>query len=149
MNGEGRVTAPRRLVIEALGIDAAVVTVPIVDHQWDLSSLGHDIAHLGGSAYPGHGSNTVLAGHVTLRKGKGPLFDLEHLEPDATITVLDEAGLRYDYAVVKTVRVEPEDVSLLEASDTPILTLITCADWDAITRTYRERLAVVAERSGR
>ncbi len=139
-----RLPPATRLVISALGIDAPVVEVPITNKTWDVSGLTYEIAHLGGTANPGERNNMVLAGHVTLRRGAGPFLHLESLEPgDMAIVYAGEQA--YTYRVVSKRYVGPTDVSVAHPTSDPILTLITCTDWDAENRTYTQRVAVIAE----
>jgi hypothetical protein len=58
-----------RLVIPTLEVDAEVKYVPWDNtlETWLIAGLHQEIAWLGGSSWPGLGSNTVLAGHVTIR----------------------------------------------------------------------------------
>jgi len=134
---------PTRLLLPSLDLDAAVVEVPISNGTWDLAALTHEIAHLGGTAYPGEGSNMVLAGHVTLSRGAGPFLLLERLQPgDAAIVYAGEQA--YTYRVVSKTYVAPNDVSVVQPTSEPILTLLTCTRWDAQNRRYTERVAVIA-----
>jgi LPXTG-site transpeptidase (sortase) family protein len=135
---------PTRLVIPVLGVDAPVVEVPISDKSWDLADLTNEIAHLGGTANPGENSNMVLAGHVTLRRGTGPFLHLERLEP-GNVAIVYTVENAYTYRVVGKQYVEPDDVFVAYPSEDPILTLLTCARWDAESRSYSERVAVIAE----
>lgn len=133
-----------RLVIPALGIDAPVVEVPITNKTWPVSGLTYEIAHLEGTANPGEKNNMVLAGHVTLRRGAGPFLHLESLEPgDMAIVYAGEQA--YAYRVVTKRYIEPTDVSIAYRTPDPILTLLTCTDWDAVNRRYNQRVAVIAE----
>ncbi len=134
---------PTRLVIPAMGLDAPIVAVPIVDDTWDVSSLTYEIGHLAGTANPGERSNMVLAAHVTLRTGAGPFQRLEWVREGATAVVYagEEA---YTYRVVRKEYVAPDDVSVAYSTSRPVLTLLTCTRWDAENRRYSERLAVIA-----
>ena len=139
-----RAPPPTRLVIPALGIDAPVVGVPITNKTWDVSALTYEIAHLGGTANPGEKNNMVLAGHVTLKRGAGPFLHLESLEPgDTAIVYAGEQA--YTYRVVSKRYIGPTDVSVAYPTSDPILTLLTCTNWDAENRRYTERVAVIAE----
>jgi len=134
---------PTRLVLPALDLDAAVVEVPVSNGTWDLAPLTQEIAHLGETAYPGEGSNMVLAGHVTLSRGAGPFLLLERLQPgDAAIVYAGEQA--YTYRVVSKTYVAPDDVSVVQPTSEPILTLLTCTRWDAQNRRYTERVVVIA-----
>jgi sortase A len=133
-----------RLVIPALGIDAPVVEVPITNKTWDVSPLTYEIAHLGGTANPGEKNNMVLAGHVTLKRGAGPFLNLESLEPgDMAIVYAGEQA--YTYRLASKRYIGPTDVSIAYPTSDPILTLITCTNWDAENRRYLKRVALVAE----
>jgi len=133
-----------RLVIPDLGIDAPIVEVPITNKTWDLSWVAHEIAHLGGTAKPGEKNNMVLAGHVTLKTGAGPFLHLESLEPgDLAIVYAGEQA--HTYRVVSKRYVGPTDVSVAYPTSDPILSLLTCTNWDAETRTYTGRVVVIAE----
>jgi sortase A len=113
-----------------------VVELPVTDKSWDMSVLTQEIAHLGGTGNPGEKNNMVLAGHVTLKRGAGPFLRLESLEAG------DQA---YVYRVVTKKVVAPTDVSVTYPTSDPILTLITCTDWDAGKRTYTRRVAIICE----
>jgi len=133
-----------RLVIPTLGIDAPVVEVPITNKTWDVSGLTYEIAHLGGTANPGEKNNMVLAGHVTLRKGAGPFLHVESLEP-GDIAIVYAGEQAYTYRVVSKIYIGPTDVSVAYPTSDPILTLLSCTNWDAENRRYLERVAVVAK----
>jgi sortase A len=133
-----------RLVIHTLGIDAPVVEVPITNKTWDVSGLTYEIAHLGGTANPGEKNNMVLAGHVTLRIGAGPFLHVESLEP-GDLAIVYAGDQAYTYRVVTKSYIGPTDVSVAYPTSDPILTLITCTDWDAENRRYNQRVAVIAE----
>jgi len=133
-----------RLVIPPLELDVPVVELPITDNSWDVSVIAHEVAHLEGTANPGEKNNMVLAGHVTLRKGAGPFLNLESLKPgDMAIVYAGEQA--YTYRVISKNHVGPTDVSVAYPTSEPILTLITCTNWDAENRVYTQRVAVIAE----
>ena len=133
-----------RLVIPTLGIDAPIVEVPITNKTWDVSGLTYEIAHLGGTANPGEKNNMVLAGHVTLKRGAGPFLHLESLEPgDLAIVYAGEQA--YTYRVVSKKYLGLTDVSVAYPTSDPILTLITCTNWDAENRRYTQRVAVTSQ----
>jgi sortase A len=139
-------TPPRiatRLVIPSLSIDAPVVEVPIVDSRWDVSIIQHEIGHLEATAGVGEKGNMVLAGHVTLRSGGGPFLHLFKLQP-GDIAVVYAGSERFEYRVMDKRQVSPEDLSVVQPSSEPTLSLLTCSDWDAESRTYRQRFVVTA-----
>lgn len=139
--------AATRLVIPALRVNAPVVEVPLANGTWDVSGLTYEVAHLGGTANPGENGNLALTGHITLRRGSGPFLHLEALQPgDLAIVYAEDQA--YMYRVVNKRHVGPTDVSVTFPTSEPILTLITCTNWDAENRTYTERVAVIAELIG-
>ena len=90
--------------------------------------------YLHDTALPGSG-NTVLAGHAGIR---GAVFrDLGALVYNDDI-YLDAAGWRYHYRVRDAKSVWPNQVEVLDATPRPVLTLMTCTNWDT------QRLVVVA-----
>lgn len=100
---------------------------------------------MGDTSWPGLGSNTALAGHVSLRSGAdGPFRYLERLEADDQVKVYTEENI-YTYRVREKKLVEETDLSVIEATDASQLTLITCASWDPQIRYYAQRLIVMAD----
>jgi sortase A len=125
---------PSRLVIPALGLDTPVREVFVVDGAWEVAEYA--AGYLDGTALPGENGNTVLAGHAGLR---GAVFrDLGRLAPGDEV-VLEAGGKRFRYAVRSSTAVWPTQTEVLDPSATPILTLITCTNWDT------QRLVVVAD----
>jgi len=120
-----------------------VVELPLAGKTWDMSGLTNQIAHLGGTANPGQQSNMVLAAHVTLRIGAGPFVHLERLKA-GDIAIVYAGDEVHTYRVVSKTHVAPDDVSVVQPTSDPILTLLTCTTWDGENRTYTERVAVVA-----
>lgn len=129
------VTAPQpnRLVIPSLQLDTPVKEVFVVDGAWEVADYAAGYLH--DTGLPGSG-NTVLAGHAGLR---GAVFrDLGVLVANDDI-YLDAAGWRYHYRVRDSKSVWPDQVEVLDPTPTPVLTLMTCTNWDT------QRLVVVAE----
>jgi sortase A len=140
-NAEGPLavaTAPTRLIIPAINLDTPVKEVYVVDGVWQVAEYAAGYMH--GTALPGEkGGNTALAGHAGLR---GAVFkDLYQLKPGDDI-YLDAGGWRYQYRVNGSTSVWPTQTEVLAATDKPILTLITCTNWDT------QRLVVTADLIG-
>jgi sortase A len=132
---EPLVTAPQpnHLVIPSLQLDTPVKEVFVVDGAWEVADYAAGYLH--DTGLPGSG-NTVLAGHAGLR---GAVFrDLGALVYNDDI-YLDAAGWRYHYRVRDAKSVWPNQVEVLDPTPTPVLTLMTCTNWDT------QRLVVVAE----
>lgn len=124
---------PTHLVIPAIGLDTSVKEVFIVDGAWEVAEYAAGYLH--GTSLPGDG-NTVLAGHAGLR---GAVFrDIGALRPNDDV-FLEAAGWRYHYRVRESKAVWPEQVEVLDPTPKPVLTMLTCTNWDT------QRLVVVAD----
>lgn len=100
---------------------------------------------MGDTSWPGLGGNTSLAGHVTLRDGSdGPFRNLDQLQPGQEVIVYTEKNI-YTYRVRSSQEVDVSDVSPIQQSNEPLLTLITCTQWDQEERMYQKRLVVTGE----
>ena len=135
---------PGRLIVAKLNLTAPIVTVPVVNGEWDLTKLVYEVGLLAGTGFPGQPGNAALSGHVTLlRRGDGPFRWLEKLVQDDEI-IVQQDNTRYVYRVSGTRVVLPSDVTVLASTETPTLTLITCTDWDFLKADYTKRLIVTA-----
>jgi sortase A len=124
---------PNHLVIPSIQVDTPVREVFVVDGAWEVADYAAGYLH--DTGLPGSG-NTVLAGHAGLR---GAVFrDLGALVYNDDI-YLDAAGWRYHYRVRESKNVWPNQVEVLDPTPKPVLTLMTCTNWDT------QRLVVVAE----
>lgn len=142
-------TSPvKRIIIPALALDTVVKYVPYDGLTWLIAGLQQEVAWLGDTSWPGLGSNTALAAHVTLRTGSdGPFRFLSDLRYGDTVFVETEQKT-YEYMVRDTIVVEPTDLSVLEPSSESQLTLITCTEWDTYTGFYTKRFVVLADLIG-
>jgi sortase A len=124
---------PTQLQIPAISLDSPVKEVFIIEDEWEVAEYAAGFLHA--TAFPGEG-NTVLAGHAGLR---GAVFrDLGALKPGDDV-YLDAGGWRYHYRVRESKSVWPEQVEVLDPSPSPILTMLTCTNWDT------QRLVVLAD----
>ena len=138
-------SAIQRIVIPSVGVNAEVKYVPFDGLTWLIAGLQNEIAWLGNTSWPGLGSNTVLAGHVTLRNGGlGPFFKLIDLVAGNEFTVYTEQNM-YTYRVRERKTISEIDTSVISPTEHPQLTLITCTDWDGETGFYLKRLAVLSD----
>jgi LPXTG-site transpeptidase (sortase) family protein len=132
-----------RLVIPSLGVDAPVVLLKLEHGTWDIDQLTQEVGHLQGTAAPGDPSNVTLAGHVTLASGgDGPFKNLAQLRIGEDMLVYSSEQV-YRYAVESVRVVAPEDVEVTYPTSQPILTLITCANWDRTRHVYDQRIVAV------
>ena len=142
---EPDVTAVERVIIPAIQLDTIVKYVPYDGLSWLIGGLKQEVAWLGDTSWPGLGSNTVLAGHVTLRTGEnGPFRFLESLQQGDWIIVYT-AENAYTYSVRTSQTVEETDLSVVAATDLEQITLITCTDWNPDLRKYQRRLIINAD----
>ncbi len=138
-------TPVERIVIPSLGLDTIVKYVPFDGLSWMIAGLKQEIAWMGDTSWPGLGGNVGLAGHVTLRDGSnGPFRNLEQLGFADLISLYTQENI-YTYLVREKQVVDDTDLSVVEASENPLVTLITCTGWDAELGLYRKRLVVFAE----
>lgn len=87
----------------------------------DESTLSRAIGHVPGTPLFGTGGNVGLAGH------RDSFFrPLAQISKGDVIRVRTPAGARYEYHVVGTEIVWPEDTRVLDSDGTDMLTLVTC-----------------------
>ena len=124
--------SPTRIVIPAINVDWPVVE----GDGWE--ELKQGIGHHAGSANPGERGNLVLSGHNDVY-GE-PFRDLEIIEIGKEVLV--HAGANAFRYIIKAKRVvAPTDLSPLEPSRSPIVTLNTCTPYRIDTM----RLIVIGE----
>ncbi|MCJ7537520.1 MAG: sortase [Anaerolineales bacterium] len=137
-----------QIVIPTLKINASVVAKPYSELSWDLTTLGQDVALLGNIPNQTSVNNLILAGHVTVRNGSnGPFRYLSKLNPGDQV-ILQDDNFIYTYIVREQVLVYPDETSILEDSQTPQITLITCTTWNEETLSYLRRRVIVADLEG-
>ena len=121
-----------RIVIDRIRVDA-----PVVEGD-DWESLKKGVGHHTGSANPGQRGNVGVSAHNDVF---GEIFrDLDQMEPGDEVLVFTQER-SYRYVVTETLIVEPTEVDVLEPTQEPILTLITCYPYMVDTH----RVVVVAE----
>jgi sortase A len=103
-----------KLSIPRIGLSA------IVAEGVDTGTLRRAVGHIPGTAIPEESGNVALAGH------RDTFFrDLGRVRMNDIIDLETPAGA-YQYRVMRTAVVGPQDVELLQSSAGPELTLITC-----------------------
>lgn len=134
-----------RIVIPALLLDTEVKYVPYDDFTWLITGLRQEVAWMGNTSWPGMGSNTSLAGHVTVAgMGDGPFRHLDELPSGELVLLYTEKNI-YTYQVRESRVTDDGDMSVTYPTDNPQISLITCVDWDQETNTYLNRLVVFAD----
>ncbi len=127
-DGIARISAP------SIGLDAIVVELWGLD---DAENLKRGPGHIPETAYPGQPGNCVISGHRTTYGA--PFRHIEQLAAGDTI-ILVTADNRYTYEVYEQRIVLPTDLTVLEQSGEPKLTLTACHPWYSAA----ERIVVIA-----
>jgi LPXTG-site transpeptidase (sortase) family protein len=139
------ISPANRIVIPNLNLDTVVKYVPYDGLTWLIGGLKQEVAWMGNTSWPGLGSNTALAGHVTLRSGgDGPFRNLADLMVGDEVMIYTDQNI-YTYRVREKQAVDSEDLSVVKPSNDPQITLITCTDWDLKQKIYLKRLIVYAD----
>lgn len=109
-----------RIEIPRLGVSA------IVKAGTDATTLRRAVGHIPGTALPGLSGNVGLAAH------RDTFFRrLRDIRADDQIRVVTPEGT-FTYLVASTRVVNPTDVWVLDPSDRPVLTLVTCFPFNYI-----------------
>lgn len=110
----------------AKGSAIGTLSIPRVDlsavvlHGSDAQTLRRGPGHLENTALPGESGNVVIAGHRD-----SFFWPLRNIQLGDDIFI-DTPERRFRYRVASVRVVNPSDVSVLSATDEPILTLVTC-----------------------
>ncbi|MEX0681939.1 MAG: class F sortase [Dehalococcoidia bacterium] len=130
-------TPPLPLEDYTMVIDKISVQAPVRKYGLDADAVpevptGDDAAQVVAwynfSAQPGTGSNAVFAGHVTWF-GAAVFYRLESLSVGDEIKLLGTDGVELKYKVTDVFQVvasDPNSLQVMSASDTDIITIITC-----------------------
>ncbi len=118
------------IVIPKLSVTAPIIFEPSLAEQAIQNSLRNGVVHYAGTALPGEPSNSVIVGHSSndwWEPGnyKFIFAHLDKLEAGDQIQV-NYQKRKYVYQVSSKRVVEPTEVSVLQPTTDPILTLITC-----------------------
>src|SRR5439155_10573860 len=107
----------------------------------DDTTLARAAGHIEDTAFPGDSGNIGIAGHRdTIFR---PVRNL-HVGDPLVLTTSDRV---FRYRIARTTVVEPEDVYVLDPSDHPTLTLVTCFPFEFIGHAPR-RFIVSADLVG-
>mgnify|MGYP006183525827 CR=1 FL=1 len=90
---------------------------------------GQRIGLFGGSFNPPHPGHLAVSASALKRLG---------LEPGDRV-IVHAFGQKYTFAVQTNTVVEPSDQSVMKHEDKPVLTLVTCKDYDEKTNSYLKR----------
>ena len=107
----------------------------------DDDTLNRAAGHIEGTAMPGDAGNVGVAGH------RDTVFrPVRNLQAGAALSLTTRDRVLH-YRVSRTAIVDPGAVSVLDATDHPTLTLVTCYPFDFIGRAPR-RFVVFADLTG-
>jgi sortase A len=135
-----------KVVIPKINVDIPVVyDVTTFDEIAIQNGLERGVVHYGNTALPGQVGNNVIVGHSSNNffnsgKYKFAFVLLSRLEEDDNI-ILHYKGTRYIYRVFNKKVIAADDFSLVQPTNKPVVTLITC---DPPGTSWR-RLVVQAE----
>jgi LPXTG-site transpeptidase (sortase) family protein len=106
-------------VLARLEIPSLKIATTVLEGSGD-ETLRKASGHIEETPLPGEAGNVGIAGH------RDTVFrPLEHAKAGDALNVTT-ADHVYHYAIRKTFIVDPQDVSVLDATDRPTLTLVTC-----------------------
>lgn len=150
-NWKGGSNDPKKIRIQTIGVDSYIQRMGVDQHK--KIAVPNNI-HLAGwfvdSQQPGQNGLSIIAGHVTGKKGDGVFKNLGQLKKDDTFEIEVGSGevKKYKVAEVKQVKeVESTDILFSQKSEIKSqLNLITCGGkFDSSTNQYEDRVIVVAE----
>jgi LPXTG-site transpeptidase (sortase) family protein len=144
---------PERLIIPAIGVNAAVQDVGLFwngDGAMSIPTNFTDVGWYDDGPRPGMAGNAVIDGHLDGRNVKEAVFyNLDKLVPGDLVEVQDSTGKILKFQVVKTEAV-PYNATTTDIffgdHSAARLNLITCAgDWINGKNMYNERTVVFTE----
>ncbi len=140
-------TAPdaQWITIPSIGVDSKTVELGTkLDNNGVLvwETPNHAVGHHKGTANPGEAGNVVMSGHISSPvRGEGNVFHrLPEIAVGDEVVVITPLG-RFHYEVIQKKVVLPDEISVMDPTPEPVLTLITCVP-DLV---YSHRLIVTAK----
>lgn len=124
------IDSPDVIIIPKLNVNAPIVLEPSIAEQAIQASLRNGVVHYAGTALPGEPSNVVIVGHSSNDWWEPGNYKfvfalLDKLAPGDQIQI-NYQKRKYVYQVAGSKVVEPTEISVLQPTTQPILTLITC-----------------------
>lgn len=149
----GRVSASgdaASIIIPSLDLTAPIVNLPLDSSigTWNTAQLGDNVGHFEHTPWLGQNGNIVLGGHATDENGTPSVFYALPAVRVGDLITIRVGGDNVNYIVRRIRSVAVDDLSVLYPSRGETLTLLTCSGFNAETRIYERRLAIVAERIG-
>ena len=110
---------PTHIIIPSLSIDLPVIEAPVINGYWETSDTS--ASHGVGSAVPGQDGNMVIFAHAR----QGLFLPLRNITNGADIYVMTK-NKWYQYKVVDTKLVYPNQTEVISPTHDQTLTLYTC-----------------------
>ncbi len=104
-----------------------------------VDDLRKGVGHFRNTPLPGQKGNVAFAGHRTTYGG--PFLHLDQMQTGDPITLTNLLGELFVYKVTSQTVVAPDDTSVLQPTDLPTLTLVTCTP----VGTSTDRLIIKAD----
>jgi LPXTG-site transpeptidase (sortase) family protein len=111
---------PTEIEIPSRKINLSVEQAFVEQNHWQISEKG--VSHLSLSASPGQGGNIVMYGH-NKKNIFGPLVGLKK---GTKIVLTTKDGQKHTYLVADTFEADPNQVEILNPTNSEVLTLYTC-----------------------
>lgn len=118
------------IVIPRINVDAPLVFIEDYSNDAILEAIKDGVGHYPGTALPGRIGNSFLTGHSSYYWWNGGEYNqifalLHNLEAGDLIYVYYQ-GDKFIYQMQDSIVVNPNDVHVLDQTDTPTLSLMTC-----------------------
>jgi LPXTG-site transpeptidase (sortase) family protein len=137
------------LIIPKINVEAPIVYMQSYDNNQILEDIKRGVGHYYGTAEPGRVGNTFLTGHSSYYWWSGGEYNqvfanLDKLEVGDLIYAYHD-GDKFVYKVSERFIIRPSETGVLNQTDKPMMTLMTCTP----IGTNLKRLIVQAELVGR
>lgn len=113
-----------RIIIPSIDVNSRVVQTPPSNGVWDVADWA--VGHLSTTPNPGGAGNGAYSGHDDI---KGEVFKrIGQLKPGEAIELQTKSAV-YTYIVTNQVTVDPSNISVLDPTRQPTVTLISCTPY--------------------
>lgn len=141
---------PVRIIIPAIGVDAFIEDVGLVENgKLDVPEGRENAGWYELGPRPGKRGSAVIDGHLDIGGKPGVFWDLDRLQPGDEVIVIDEFGTSRTFRMKKGETYPVADAPMHEIfanKEAYRLNLITCAGtWREELDHYDQRLVVYAE----
>jgi hypothetical protein len=149
-----RAALPSRIVVDAIGLDAAIVATGIdADGAMAIPPSPDVVGWYRFGSLPGDDRRAVLAGHVDAAGfGPGAFYDIDRLATSDRAVIHFDDGSTRTFEVSESVAASKLDLdleSLFGPAPDPLLTLVTCGgDFDSDTGHYEDNVVVTLSEVG-